>query len=72
MFLGILKYAVQRSDVTRNPFEWSVKTMLYKPPPPYFIVLNCQVKTLLDINLNLQSLESVSRYRDSQFRVTEN
>ena len=39
--------SVERSDVTRNPFEWLLgERMLYETPPPYFIVLASSVKTL--------------------------
>ena len=46
------RYFVKRSDVTRwkqvyirPPWRHSVKSRLYKTPPPYFIVLASSVKT---------------------------
>ena len=41
------EYSVKRSDFTRNLFEWLFgENNVIRPPTPYFIVLDCYVKTL--------------------------
>ena len=50
--------SVKHSDVTGNSFEWLLsEIMLYKPPPPYCIVLDCQVKTLQVKAVEFQRIE---------------
>ena len=44
--LWVYGHSVKRRDVNGNPFELQLgETMLYKTPPPYFIVLASSVKT---------------------------